>query len=160
VRVSSTTLSEDRCSCSCWISATHLPYFHICTARCCLPPPHAPLSMSHVFLLAIGLWHGIEGSGGVGPCRCRSHRGGDWWVEKEETGLGRCARRRRWRRFGVEKGVGEVEGSTTIKGEEGAEAGSRCEFWWRRQGDQRFKNEDDKEKWKLTWLLCMHKEFV
>jgi hypothetical protein len=57
-------------------------------------------------------------------------------------------------------GKGKAEGPTTIKGEEGAEAGSHCGFRQRQRGDRRFGNEDDEEKQKLTWLLCMYREFV
>jgi hypothetical protein len=58
-------------------------------------------------------------------------------------------------------GKAKAEGPTTIKGEEGRRGG-RESLWLpaAATGDRRFRNEDDEEKWKLTWLLCMYREFI
>jgi hypothetical protein len=85
-----------------WISATHLPHFHIRTPRYCLPPPHAPPLMSHAFppttIVAVvlygfcwrshrGLRRGVEGGGGARALSVQVLRGHSYWGRGRGRGV-------------------------------------------------------------------------
>jgi hypothetical protein len=60
-----------------------------------------------------------------------------------------------------QRGWGKQKGRPPLKEEKARRQGVGGGFrQWRQRGDRRFRNEDDEEKRKLMWLLCMHREFI